>query len=105
MKYIYFEISQIVGAGATEKEVQNINILLLKPHTNSDGIWSFRHITERYDKNGTKSSYRVTDQVWIDLEKFDMNDIKGYIVDRTFIKRVYDQLSRDMKINSLLLDC
>jgi hypothetical protein len=108
MKYIYFEISQIVGAGATEKEVQNINILLLKPHTNSNGVWFYKNMTERYRVDGDKS-HRVIEQVWVDLEKYDMN--KQLEPDRyfnyidIFIKKVYNQLSRDIKINSLLLDC
>jgi hypothetical protein len=69
MKYIYFEIKYISGYNSTEQRIENENILLNKPHTNSGGVWGFTSITERHGFEGP--SFSVVQQNWIDLEKFD----------------------------------
>lgn len=45
--------------------VQNENVLMNRPHTNSSGYWSFRHMTKR-----RPGEYLVVDQYWIDLTKY-----------------------------------
>lgn len=47
IKYIYFEIKYINGVDSTKPTIENENILLIKPHTNSNGVWEFTNITER----------------------------------------------------------
>ncbi len=64
IKYIYFEEVIIVDKNVLNNEIRNENILLIKPKTNSYGIWSFRSISESRSRN------RTLDQYWIDLEKF-----------------------------------
>lgn len=64
IKYIYFEEVFIVDKNVLNNEIRNENILLIKPKTNSHGIWSFRSISESRSRN------RTLDQYWIDLEKF-----------------------------------
>lgn len=69
MKYIYFEIKHVSGYNSSEPVIENENVLLIKPLTNSSGIWGFRNITER--KGFSKLSFLIVEQYWIDLDKFD----------------------------------
>ncbi len=67
IKYIYFEVYWQEGEIPSAPVIRNENILLLKPHTNSNGEWGFRNVT--------KGKYYTTfvDQSWIDLEKYKEN--------------------------------
>jgi hypothetical protein len=87
--YIYFEISYITGKNKTEPKIENENMLLTKPKTNSSGYWSFRHVTERMKRKtvamGQKnesSDFLIVDQYWIDLEKFNIREssIKNNVI-------------------------
>lgn len=69
IKYIYYEIYSIVdsdGNKIVEEKFQNINILKLKPITNSSGFWGFTNVTERKSKN----EFVWLHQNWINLEKY-----------------------------------
>ncbi len=75
MKYIYFEIKYIIGETTAEPIIENENILLLKPNTNSVGHWGFRNVTERRSPANLSSAaysatYSVVEQNWIDLDKY-----------------------------------
>ncbi len=81
MRFIYFELhweSSYVcdptaswQRGSTKKKIiRNVNILQIKPYTNSGGFWSYRHIHSRKDHNNNDTSSFVIDQYWIDLEKY-----------------------------------
>jgi hypothetical protein len=84
MKYIYFEIRKISGYGETPETIQNENILMIKPHTNSEGIWQYHIISER--KGFPEISFLLISQCWVDLTKFkssDNSDLKlKSIIDR-----------------------
>lgn len=67
IKYIYFEVNHITGSDPTQKSVENENVLLIKPHTNSSGIWGFENMTEI---GFSQPSFSIVNQYWIDLEKF-----------------------------------
>jgi len=69
IKYIYFEVSAVRGSNPVAPKMQNENILVLKPHTNSDGVWSFANITER--TGCSEPTHSFVYQYWIDLEKFE----------------------------------
>lgn len=72
IEYIYFEIHSITGTTPTNPTIKNVNALLMKPHTNSLGFWSHRHLTERKMKAGT--SHQLVSQYWIDLDKYTNTD-------------------------------
>jgi len=76
IKYIYFEINHITGCNSTEKTIKNENGLLIKPHTNSDGVWGYTNITEQ--SGFSKPTFSVVNQYWIDLEKFEVVHHKVY---------------------------
>lgn len=78
VKYIYFEIYEVQGSNPEPKRMQNENILELKPHTNSRGVWGFRHVTERHGFD--LPTHVVVDQYWIDLEKYDFKDSYSELV-------------------------
>ena len=70
--------SQWVG----EPEIKNENILMNKPHTNSDGFWGFRYWNNRYGPPGSDGvapvkDILVVDQYWIDLDTFLSMDAEG----------------------------
>jgi hypothetical protein len=67
-KYIYFETYEVIGSNPEPKRMQRENFLLRKPHTNSDGVWGYRHVTER--KGFEVPTFVFVDQFWIDLEKY-----------------------------------
>ena len=99
MKYIYFEIKYIDGYNSTEQRIENENILLIKPHTNSSGVWVFTNMSERYGFE--KPSYSVVHQYWIDLEKFNAEhhiyrDIKE------LVDIVLDRLNQKLRENKLI---
>lgn len=68
IKYIYFEIKHLKGIDSTEPKIENENALLIRPNTNSSGIWMFTNITER--KGFSEPSFSIVNQYWIDLDKF-----------------------------------
>ena len=88
MKYIYFEIHMISDGSkwVGEPEIKNENILVLKPYTNSNGNWGFRHWTDRYGPPGKDGKapikdMLIVDQNWIDMDKYKLEDQvkpKGY---------------------------
>lgn len=69
IKYIYFEVNHLTGVEETEPTIKNANVLLIKPHTNSSGVWGYTNMTERH--GFSEKSFSVVDQYWIDLEKYD----------------------------------
>lgn len=77
MNYIYFEVVYIVGDDTSIIEskpiIQNENVLLISPYTNSNGVWSHRSCTSRNDK---KNTHLILDQYWIDLTKFSIESYK-----------------------------
>lgn len=68
IKYLYFEIKYIKGVGKTKPAIQNTNVLMIKPNTNSTGYYGFTNITER--KGFNEPTFSIVEQNWIDLEKF-----------------------------------
>lgn len=67
-KYIYYEIKKRDGINETESCIQNENVLLIKPKTNSGGTWGVRNVNEL--KGFSKPTYLLIDQIWVNLEKF-----------------------------------
>jgi len=49
--------------GQSKPQIKNENILVIKPNTNSEGIWYFKNITER---GFSEPTYSVVEQYWID---------------------------------------
>mgnify|MGYP006053622375 CR=1 FL=1 len=111
VKYIYFEIRYNTGVVKTEPRIENENVLLIKPHTNSSGYWGCSSMTEQKRKNGL--SYSIVEQNWIDLDKFNESDHLNYrgVLDKyelglkSQIQEVLNILNpklRDIKINLLI---
>ena len=102
IKYIYFEINEIVGIDSKEKTIENENVLLFKPNTNSDGYWIFRNMTERL--GFSVPTFCIVTQYWIDLDKFDnARNPDKYLkksVDIVMLKLLTN--IRDMRINEIL---
>jgi hypothetical protein len=74
-KYIYFEVLRITDkADLVERKMQNENIMLRKPHTNSIGVMGYTHITK---KPGTDISICM-DQYWVDLDVYVFGKQKLY---------------------------
>ena len=103
MKYIYFEIHMVSNGSrwVGEPEIKNENILVLEPHTNSDGNWGFRHWTNRYGPPGKDGiapvkDMLVVDQNWINLDKFSL-DTDGkpdsYKVLAEYVEKVLEKLN------------
>jgi hypothetical protein len=89
-KYIYFEIKYNTGVYESIPTIENENVLLNKPKTNSSGLWGFLNMNER--KGLSKPTFSVTDQCWVDLEKIDLgaDDVLNYKRDQ--IKYVLTKL-------------
>ena len=83
IKYLYFEIKYITGVDPTTPSIKNENILLIKPNTNSSGIWGFRNVTER--KGFSKPTFSIVEQNWIDLNKY------------KFGTKTYEKLDKQVK--------
>ena len=76
-KYIYFEVyERRKGTISNGQILQNENILLIKPHTNSNGYWGNINITEQ--KGRSEPSYVRIEQHWIDFDKYKFGE-KSYI--------------------------
>ncbi len=103
MRYIYFEVREYTGCMAVKPEVINENVLLLKPNTNSDGSWGFRHVTERTGL--TPVSYCIVDQYWVDLDKYDPFKYSYQVMHNKWIEIALEKLKfvyRDEKIEEVL---
>ena len=71
IKYIYYEIYSVEGGSfPIERRLQNENILLIKPETNSDGFWGFRNVTKRNLSGSIPERFSTVEQNWIDFEKY-----------------------------------
>jgi len=105
IKYIYFEIYWVDGVDSVKPKIQNENILLIKPHTSSVGIWGYRNVTER--KNMSTPTFVTVSQNWIDLEKYykeDMPNSPVYKQLNIWVQLCLKNLNialRELKINSL----
>ena len=86
VQYIYFELAWLDGVGLPKPIIQHENILLLKPNTNSMGVWSFLNQTKRINCKG--DVYSTVHQYWIDLEKFNKNGSDPYDSLREHVKAV-----------------
>jgi len=83
-KYIYFETYEVIGSNPEPKRMQRENFLLRKPHTNSDGVWGYRHVTER--KGFEVPTFVFVDQFWIDLEKYTFGKVYDVLLNEFFSK-------------------
>ncbi len=92
IKYIYFEINQITGCNSKYKTIQNENVLLIKPHTNSSGIRGFTNMTER--KGFSEPTFSIVNQYWIDLKKFKEEKYKVCQELKTWVNIVLDKLNK-----------
>lgn len=97
-KYIYFEVYWISNSNGyiTSPILQNENILMIKPKTNSDGIWGYRNVTERKGKD----EFVTVDQYWINLKIY-----KPYEIDvDDFLQEALSKLNiklRSAKLKNL----
>lgn len=102
IKYIYFEINQIIGDNSTEKIIENENVLLIKPNTNSSGVWGFTNMTER--KGFSQPTFSIVNQYWIDLNKFKGEKHKIYSELKKQVDIVMEKINskvRTIKLNNL----
>ena len=109
MKYIYFEhhwYKYTDGSGKETHSIENYNVLLNKPHTNSGGLWGHNFITEHKSGRGLPWYNHIVDQYWIDLEKYDLNetskDKDTQLVKDALDKLNYKSIIRDSKLEKLL---
>lgn len=80
IKYLYFELNHIVGHNSTDVTIKNENVLLIKPHTNSSGVWSYSNMTEQH--GFPEQTFSIVNQYWIDLDKFNEDEytiLKKYV--------------------------
>ena len=80
IKYLYFELNHITGYNSTEVTIKNENVLLIKPHTNSSGVWSYSNMTEQH--GFPEQTFSIVNQYWIDLDKFNEDEytsLKKYV--------------------------
>jgi hypothetical protein len=99
IKYIYFEIKYIKGAGGTEPTIVNENALMFKPYTNSLGIFRFINATERKGyvtehRGFDEPTFSIVEQHWIDLEKFDVENRKLFSELKTHVDVVLNKLNQ-----------
>ena len=95
MKYIYFEITYI-SPGADLRKIENENVLLIQPYTNSDGYWGHSNVTKmRGYREGIHedATFKVVNQHWIDLEKY--NNSKTDFL-RKEVKQVIEKLKNKL---------
>jgi hypothetical protein len=97
IKYIYFEIKYVKGVGETKPTIENENVLMFKPHTNSSGVWGFTNITER--KGFSEPTFSIVEQNWIDLEKFGEENHKVYSKLKLQVDEVLDKLNQKLLKN------
>jgi hypothetical protein len=81
IKYIYFELYSLNGS---KPIIQNENILLIKPTTNSNGVYEYRNVNERKKMNSVNDTI-IIDQCWIDLTKYVFGNRRPF----TFNSREY----------------
>lgn len=94
IKYIYFEINHIAGINPTPKIIENENALLIKPHTNSSGIWGFTNMTEY--RGLSEPAFSIVNQYWIDLEKFREKEHKVYDELKEQVDTVLERLNQKL---------
>ena len=97
IKYIYFEIKYVKGVGETKPTIENENVLLIKPKTNSSGVWGFTNITER--KGFSEPTFSIVEQNWIDLEKFKEEQHKIYDSLKKQVDMVLERLNQKLLKN------
>lgn len=97
IKYIYFEIKYIKGVDETEPTIENENVLMFKPHTNSSGVWGFTNITER--KGFSVPTFSIVEQNWIDLEKFNDENHKVYSKLKSHVDDVLNMVNQKLLKN------
>lgn len=97
IKYIYFEIKYVKGVGETEPKIENENVLMFKPHTNSSGVWGFTNITER--KGFKEPTFSIVEQNWVDLEKFKDENHKVYSGLKSQVDKVLNRLNQKLLKN------
>jgi len=97
IKYIYFEIKYVKGVDGTEPTIENENVLLIKPNTNSIGVWGFMNITQRH--GFSEPTFSIVEQNWIDLEKFKEENHKVYSKLKTQVDDVLDRLNQKLLKN------
>lgn len=102
IKYIYFEINQITGINSTNKKIENENVLLIKPKTNSSGIEGYTNMTER--KGFSKPTFSVVNQYWINLEKFNKENHYVYKELKKYVSKVHSRLIRKINLDKLKKD-
>ena len=98
IQYIYFEVNRVTGENATEPVLENVNGLILKPHTNSSGVWGFTNLTERPPppKTDRKSSYAYVLQFWVDLDKYKFGHERSKELDKNIAEAV-DIITKNLK--------
>lgn len=88
IKYIYFEKHSANGSTTMKNE----NVLLIKPRTNSDGWWGFRHVTKRHD-----NTFLVVDQAWVDLEKYELDKYPARASDDNDVRKCLIMFEKRIK--------
>ena len=93
VKYIYFEETYTTGLDnkAEGYQIEHENVLLLKPHTNSSGIWGHTNATPR---PGTVPKTSWKEQYWIDLEKLNEDKSNMWDAIRNKVNIVMDRLEK-----------
>ncbi len=97
IKYIYFEIKYVKGVGETEPTIENENVLMFRPQTNSSGVCGFTNITER--KGFSEPTFSIVEQNWIDLEKFKEEQHKVYNSLKKKVDMVLERLNQKLLKN------
>ncbi len=93
IKYIYFEIKYVKGVSETEPTIENENVLMFKPNTNSSGVWGFTNIT----------TFSIVEQNWIDLEKFSKENHRVYSKLKSQVDDVLNRLNKLNRENKLTI--
>jgi hypothetical protein len=101
IKYIYFEIKYVKGVDETKPTIENENVLMFKPKTNSSGVWGFTNITER--KGSSEPTFSIVEQNWIDLEKFSKENHRVYSKLKSQVDDVLNRLNRLNRENKLTI--
>ena len=97
IKYIYFEIKYVKGVCETEPTIENENVLMFKPNTNSSGVWGFTNITER--KGFSEPTFSIVEQNWVDLEKFNDENHKVYSKLKSQVDDVLNRVNQKLLKN------
>jgi len=93
IKYIYFEVYWIDGDNPINPTLQNENALMFKPHTNSNGVWGYRNVTETKGRN----EFVTVDQTWVDLEKYKPYEHYVDINGGKFLEEAISKLNKKLR--------